>query len=194
MEVGEWLSGGREPSPYARLTALATDSCTDKDRPADLRPGVVTEANGGCIRWVLQSDPDRAGRAVCADLLARLGRGFVRHTVLWTSSKTGAGINEILPAVASRLPGATGSPTAPLQCLIFDSWFDEYRGVICIINVVNGTLRPGMTVSPASTGLKYHVHEVGLVTPVRYQSPQLSAGQVGVFSIYGILGRRCCRV
>ena len=129
------------------------------------------------------------------DLLAPLPvSGIDPDTVLWTSSKTGAGINEILPAVASRLPGATGSPTAPLQCLIFDSWFDEYRGVICIINVVNGTLRPGMTVSPASTGLKYHVHEVGLVTPVRYQSPQLSAGQVGVFSIYGILGRRCCRV
>jgi GTP-binding protein LepA len=116
----------------------------------------------------------------------RCAAGIDPDTVLWTSSKSGEGMSDILPAVVSRLPCADGSPARPLQCLLFDSWFDEYRGVVCIINVRNGVITPGMVVQVASTGLKYSVQELGLVTPHRYQTQSLAAGQVG----YVILGMK----
>ena len=95
-----------------------------------------------------------------------------------TSAKTGLGCSAIFPAVVKRLPCPTGSREAPLQCLLFDSWFDEYRGVVCIISVVNGALHVGADIVAASTGRKYSVHELGLVTPAYYPVKSLYAGQV----------------
>lgn len=99
-------------------------------------------------------------------------------TVLWTSAKSGEGCDEIFPAVLRRLPCPTGSRDAPLQCLLFDSWFDEYRGVVCVISVVNGKVNVGAEIVAASTGRKYTVHELGLVTPSYYPVQSLAAGQV----------------
>jgi translation elongation factor EF-4 len=105
--------------------------------------------------------------------------GIEQDSVLWTSAKTGAGCNEIFPAVVKRLPSPTGSREAPLQCLLFDSWFDEYRGVVCVISVVNGSLSVGSEIVAVSTGRRYNIQEIGLVTPAYYPVKTLSAGQVG---------------
>jgi translation elongation factor EF-4 len=93
--------------------------------------------------------------------------GLSPESVLWTSAKSGAGIGEILPAVIARMPPPSGSRAAPLRCLLFDSWYNEHRGVVCLIQVrtadaatpqvVDGTIRPGMQISSAATSESYSV-------------------------------------
>ncbi len=104
--------------------------------------------------------------------------GIKPDDVLWTSAKAGTGVGDIFPAVVKRLPPPKGLRDAGLQVLLFDSWFDEYRGVICVISVVSGTLTVGADIIAASSGRKYHVHELGLVTPSYYPVRTLAAGQV----------------
>src|SRR5450432_3199577 len=84
---------------------------------------------------------------------------------LAVSAKTGLGVPEILEAVVHRLPPPTGDIDAPLQALIFDSWFDAYRGVVVLARVINGRLRKGMKIRLMSNGKTFDVESLGVLTP-----------------------------
>jgi len=98
---------------------------------------------------------------------------------LLISAKQGTGIAEVLEAIVSRIPAPTGSPEAPLQALIFDSWFDSYRGVVVLARVVQGTLMPGTRIRLWSNNQVYTVEEVGILTPQPVRIKGLHAGEVG---------------
>ena len=97
------------------------------------------------------------------------------------SAKTGQGVPDILEAVVHRLPPPIGDPNAPLQALIFDSWFDPYRGVIVLARVIHGKLRKGMRIKLMSNGKMFDVESMGVLTPKPVEIEQLSAGEVGFF-------------
>ncbi|KAK9472068.1 GTP-binding protein lepa C-terminus-domain-containing protein [Dipodascopsis tothii] len=102
------------------------------------------------------------------------------------SAKSGLNVDKILPEVIERIPSPVGRPDRPLRCLLVDSWFDTYQGVILLLHVVDGTLRRGDRVMSAHTRLKYEVKEVGILHPDRKPSDVLKTGQVG----YAILGMK----
>ena len=98
------------------------------------------------------------------------------------SAKTGQGVPDILEAIVHRLPSPAGDATAPLQALIFDSWFDSYRGVIVLARVINGRLRKGMKIRLMSNGKVFEVESLAVMTPKAVEIESLTAGEVGVFS------------
>ncbi|XP_047952850.1 translation factor GUF1 homolog, mitochondrial-like isoform X1 [Salvia hispanica] len=98
---------------------------------------------------------------------------------LLTSAKTGQGLAQVLPAVIERIPPPPGKSTSPLRMLLLDSYYDEYRGVICHVAVVDGTLRKGDKISSAATGQSYEVSDVGIMHPELTQTGILLTGQVG---------------
>ena len=98
------------------------------------------------------------------------------------SAKTGQGVPDILEAIVHRLPSPAGDANAPLQALIFDSWFDAYRGVIVLARVINGRLRKGARIRLMSNGKVFDVETLGVLTPKPVEINELSAGEVGVFS------------
>jgi GTP-binding protein LepA len=98
---------------------------------------------------------------------------------LLISAKQGTGIEEVLEAVIARLPPPQGSPEAPLQALIFDSWFDSYRGVVVLARVVEGTIAVGTRIRLWSNHQVYTVEELGVLTPKPVRLEQLRAGEVG---------------
>ena len=81
------------------------------------------------------------------------------------SAKVGLGIDEVLECVATRMPAPQGDETAPLQALIFDSFYDNYRGAICYVRIVSGTVRPGMRIRLMNSGACFDVVEVGVRSP-----------------------------
>ncbi|HEU4981675.1 MAG TPA: translation elongation factor 4 [Acidobacteriaceae bacterium] len=97
------------------------------------------------------------------------------------SAKTGLGVPDILEAIVNRLPPPTGDAEAPLQALIFDSWFDAYRGVIVLARIVQGRLRKGMRIRLMSNGKAFDVDSLGVLTPKPVEIDELSAGEVGFF-------------
>jgi GTP-binding protein LepA len=101
------------------------------------------------------------------------------------SAKQGLGIEDILEAIVHRLPSPQGEGAAPLRGLVFDSWFDQYRGVVVLVHVVDGQLVPGMKVQLMATGGTYEVEQLGVFTPKPVPVESLSAGEVG-FVIAGI--------
>ena len=105
--------------------------------------------------------------------------GGEEDEILCISAKAGIGVEEVLEAVVARIPPPSGTPEAPLRALIFDSLYDQYRGVICFIRVVDGVLRKGQKVRFHSTGMVYEVEEVGTLVLDRVATPELSAGEVG---------------
>ncbi|MCX7602903.1 MAG: translation elongation factor 4, partial [Bryobacteraceae bacterium] len=105
--------------------------------------------------------------------------GLDASDAILASAKTGVGIHEILEAVAKRIPPPKGSPEAPLRALIFDSWFDPYRGVIILARVVDGTIRKGMKIRLWSTDKVYEVEGIGYQSPKPVPCDELSAGEVG---------------
>ena len=105
--------------------------------------------------------------------------GGEEDEILCISAKEGIGVEEVLEAVVARIPPPSGTPEAPLRALIFDSLYDQYRGVICFIRVVDGVLRKGQKVRFHSTGMVYEVEEVGTLVLDRVATPELSAGEVG---------------
>lgn len=109
------------------------------------------------------------------------------------SAKTGLGIDEILERIVERVPAPKGDPKAPLQALIIDSWFDNYVGVVMLVRVVNGTLRPKDRIRLMATGANHLVEQVGIFTPKSQTKTELSAGQVG-FVISGIKELKDARV
>ncbi|MFM0242345.1 translation elongation factor 4 [Paraburkholderia phytofirmans] len=101
------------------------------------------------------------------------------------SAKTGLGVEDVLEALVAKVPPPKGDPEAPLQALIIDSWFDNYVGVVMLVRIVNGTLRPKDKIRMMATGAQYPVEHVGVFTPKSKNLDSLSAGQVG-FIIAGI--------
>jgi GTP-binding protein LepA len=97
------------------------------------------------------------------------------------SAKTGENVEAILEAIVHRLPPPTGDPEAPLQALIFDSWFDTYRGVIVLTRVMNGTLRRGARIRLMANGRVFDVESMGVLTPKPVEVQELAAGEVGFF-------------
>ena len=95
------------------------------------------------------------------------------------SAKQGIGIEETLEAVVQRVPPPTGDPEAPLRALIFDSWFDPYRGVIILCKIVEGRLRMGQKIKLWSTGAAYEVEGLGYQSPKPIPCDELSAGEAG---------------
>ena len=95
------------------------------------------------------------------------------------SAKEGIGTKAILEAIVRNIPAPKGSGEAPLRALIFDSWFDNYQGVIVLVRVFDGTMRPGMKLRLMAAGKEYEVAKTGVFTPKMEEVPQLSAGEVG---------------
>src|SRR5437868_1385431 len=111
--------------------------------------------------------------------------GIDAHDATLCSAKTGLGVQDVIEAMIARVPAPKGDPAAPLQALIIDSWFDNYVGVVMLVRVVNGTLKPKDKVKMMATGAQYPVEHVGVFTPKSRNLESLSAGQVG-FIIAGI--------
>ncbi|PRY97560.1 GTP-binding protein LepA [Jezberella montanilacus] len=111
--------------------------------------------------------------------------GIDAADAILASAKTGMGIDEILEAVVARIPAPVGDPTAPLQALIIDSWFDNYVGVVMLVRIVNGVLKPKDKISFMATGAAHLCEQIGVFTPKSQPRVQLSAGEVG-FVIAGI--------
>lgn len=109
------------------------------------------------------------------------------------SAKTGMGIDDILERVVREVPPPKGSPTEPLQALIIDSWFDNYVGVVMLVRVVNGTLKPKDKITLMATGANHLCEQVGVFTPKSHTRTQLTAGEVG-FVIAGIKELKDARV
>lgn len=101
------------------------------------------------------------------------------------SAKTGVGIEDILEAVIAKIPAPSGDVNAPLKALIIDSWFDNYVGVVMLVRVVDGTLKPKEKITFMVTGRSHLCEQVGVFAPRSTQRESLSAGQVG-FVIAGI--------
>ncbi len=98
------------------------------------------------------------------------------------SAKTGLGVPDILEAIVHRLPPPTGDAEAPLQALIFDSWFDAYRGVIVLARILNGRLYKGQKIRLMSNNTSFEVESLGVLTPKPVEIAELTAGEVGFFS------------
>jgi GTP-binding protein LepA len=105
--------------------------------------------------------------------------GLGTHNAIFTSAKTGVGVAEVLEAIVRDVPPPKGDPKAPLKALIFDSWYDSYRGVIVLFRVIDGTIRPGMKIRFFNAGRDYQVETLGVNRPGPTPIDQLSVGEVG---------------
>jgi GTP-binding protein LepA len=95
------------------------------------------------------------------------------------SAKEGRGVHEILEAIVHRLPPPTGDPDAPLKALIFDSWYDAYRGVVILTRVIDGVMRPGQKIRLMSTGQDYEIEQLGVFSPKPVPVTELGVGEAG---------------
>jgi GTP-binding protein LepA len=107
--------------------------------------------------------------------------GLDASTAIPVSAKTGQGVPDILEAIVHRLPPPKGDPDAPLQALIFDSWFDPYRGVIVLARIVNGRMHRGQRIRLMWNGKVFDIESMGVLTPKPVEIEELSAGEVGFF-------------
>ncbi len=133
------------------------------------------------------ADPDNA-RSEIEDVI-----GIEATDAVLCSAKTGQGVEDILEAIIARVPPPQGDPDAPLQALIIDSWFDNYVGVVMLVRIKNGTLRPKEKIRLMATGSEYLVENVGVFSPRSQSKESLSAGQVG-FVIAGIKELKAAKV
>ncbi len=119
--------------------------------------------------------------------------GIDAHDATRCSAKTGEGVQDVLEALIVKIPPPKGDPLAPLQALIIDSWFDNYVGVVMLVRVVNGTLKPKEKILLMATGAQQLTEHVGVFTPKSQPRESLSAGQVG-FVIAGIKELKAAKV
>ena len=98
---------------------------------------------------------------------------------LSVSAKEGRGVQEVLEAIVTRIPPPSGDPDKPLKALVFDSWFDNYQGVVVLTRVIDGQICPGMKIRVMSNNRVFEVSEVGQFTPKRTKTDRLMAGEVG---------------
>lgn len=111
--------------------------------------------------------------------------GIDARDALHVSAKTGFGIEDLLEAVVTRIPAPTGDPEAPLKALIVDSWFDNYVGVVILVRVMEGKLKPGDKILLMASNVTHLCEQVGVFIPKSVQRNVLSAGEVG-YVISGI--------
>jgi GTP-binding protein LepA len=107
--------------------------------------------------------------------------GLPADDAVAVSAKTGQNVEQILEAVVTLLPPPQGHADAPLQALIFDSWFDAYKGVIVLARVINGKMRKGMKIMSMANGKTFDIESMGVMTPKPVEITELSAGEVGFF-------------
>ncbi len=119
------------------------------------------------------AEPERVAGEV-AELI-----GEPPETILRISGKTGAGVVEVLEQLVARVPPPAGDPEAPPRALIFDSEFDQYRGVIAYIRVVDGVFRKGAPIRAMASGLHADIDDIGCFSPQMMPTDQLAAGEVG---------------
>src|SRR4029078_2756284 len=105
--------------------------------------------------------------------------GLETHNAIFTSAKTGEGVGEVLEAIVRDVPSPKGESSSPLKALIFDSWYDSYRGVIVLFRVIDGAIRPGMKIRFFDVGRDYQVETLGVNRPVPTPINELSVGEVG---------------
>jgi GTP-binding protein LepA len=105
--------------------------------------------------------------------------GIPAHDAILASAKTGEGIDDILEAVIARIPPPKGNPEAPLSALIIDSWFDNYVGVVMLVRVMDGVLKPKDKILLMANGATYNCEQVGVFTPRSVARDELAAGDVG---------------
>ncbi len=134
-----------------------------------------------------QANPEQA-RAEIEDVI-----GIDASDAILCSAKSGQGVDEILERIIERVPPPRGDPAAPLQALVIDSWFDNYVGVVILVRVVNGVLRPKDKVLLMATGAVHHCEQLGVFTPKSQTRTHLGAGEVG-FVVAGIKELRDARV
>jgi GTP-binding protein LepA len=120
-----------------------------------------------------QADPDASGKEV-ADLL-----GEDPDSVLRISAKTGEGVEEVLDAVIERIPPPVGDPGASARALVFDSSYDQYRGVVAFVRMVDGSFSTRQRVRAMAAGTRFEAEELGFFSPDRSPTPTLEAGEVG---------------
>ena len=111
--------------------------------------------------------------------------GIDAHDAVFVSAKTGVGIDDLLEQLVERIPAPAGDRDAPLQALIIDSWFDNYLGVVCLVRVMNGSMKPKQKFTVMSTGRSHQVDRVGIFSPKMKDLKELGAGEVG-YLISGI--------
>jgi len=133
------------------------------------------------------SDPERV-IAEIEDII-----GIVADDAVRASAKTGEGVEDILDAVIARIPAPRGNPDGPLKALIIDSWFDNYVGVVMLVRVVDGALRPKERILLMSNKANYLCEQVGVFTPKSQPRNELLAGEVG-FVIAGIKELKAAQV
>ena len=121
-------------------------------------PAAEPELHGGAVAELIGVDPD---------------------SVLRISAKTGEGVAEVLEAIVARIPPPSGDPEAPVRALIFDSVYDQYRGVVAFVRVVDGTFAKGERLVAMQTGREVATEEVGVMTPTMLPTGRLSAGESG---------------
>src|SRR5947207_5244456 len=119
------------------------------------------------------AQPEEARRQI-EEIIGLDGSG-----AMLASAKQGTGVPEILEAIVHRLPPPAGNPDAPLKALIFDSWYDPYRGVVVVVRVIDGTIRPGMPIRLMAEGQDYESLQVGIFTPKAIEIDELGVGEVG---------------
>src|SRR3954467_9051879 len=119
------------------------------------------------------ADPDGTSREI-ADLI-----GEQPERVIRASAKTGMGVDELLDAVVERIPPPAGDPDGAGRALIFDSSYDQYRGVVAFVRVVDGTFRPSERVRAMAQGTRFEVEELGFFSPTMTPAQSLTAGEVG---------------
>ena len=134
-----------------------------------------------------QADPDRAKKEI-EDVI-----GIDASEAVTCSAKTGLGVQDVIEEMIARVPPPKGNAADPLQALIIDSWFDNYVGVVMLVRVVNGTLKPKEKITLMSNGSTHLVEHVGVFSPKSVDRPELSAGQVG-FVIAGIKELKAAKV
>src|SRR6202043_1021268 len=119
------------------------------------------------------AQPEETRRQI-QDIIGLDGSGAIL-----ASAKIGTGVPEILEAIVDRLPPPAGAPAAPLKALIFDSRYDPYRGVVIVLRVIDGTIRPGMRIRLMAEGQDYDAEQVGIFTPKAVVAEELGVGEVG---------------
>jgi len=119
--------------------------------------------------------------------------GIPAQDAIRASAKTGEGVDEILEAIVHRIPAPRGDPARPLKALIIDSWFDNYVGVVMLVRIVDGTLRPKDRILLMSVAASYLCEQVGVFTPKAEMRDALVAGEVG-FVVSGIKELQAARV
>src|SRR5207253_8635139 len=108
--------------------------------------------------------------------------GLDAHEAVLASAKAGIGVDEILEKIITNIPAPKGTADGPLRALLFDSWYDSYRGVMCLVRIVDGEIRLKDRIKFLSTGREYEVTEMGIYTPKPKSVDSLGVGEVGFFS------------